>query len=83
MHGRLNARTTTSPTTSPVDRPTPPGAQTVRAAVIIHPYSVTAATSLFPQRIQGQRVQHWMKRRNGRSELLQSFEVRIVCLRGP
>jgi len=60
MHGCLNARTTTSPTTSPVDRPTSPGAQTVRggdhgAAVIICPYSVTAATSLFPERLQGQR----------------------------
>lgn len=60
MHDCLNARTTTSPTTLPVDRPTSPGAQTVRggdhgAAVIIHPYSVTAATSLFPERLQGQR----------------------------
>jgi len=59
-HDYLNARTTISPTTSPVDRPTSPSAQTVRggdhgAAVIIHPYSVTAATSPFPERLQGQR----------------------------
>ncbi len=60
MHGCLSARTTTSPATSPVDRPTSLGAQTISgddhgAAVIIHPYSVTAATSLFPERLQGQR----------------------------
>jgi len=60
MHGCLNARTTTSPTISLVDRPTSPGGQTIRggdhgAAVIVHSYSVTAATSLFPEHLQGQR----------------------------
>lgn len=60
MHGCLNARTTTLPTISPVDRPTSPGGYTVRgddygAAVIVHPYSVTATTSLFPEHLQGQR----------------------------
>jgi len=60
MHGCLNARTTTFPTISLVDRSTSPGAQTIRggnheAAVIICPYSVTAATSLFSERLQGQR----------------------------
>jgi hypothetical protein len=59
MHGCLNARTTTSPTTSPVDRPTSLGGQTVRggdhgAAVIVRPYSVTAATPPSPER-EGQR----------------------------
>jgi hypothetical protein len=58
--GAFSQGHTTFSTISPVDRPTPLGAQTVRggdyeAAVIIHPYSVIAATSLFPEHIQGQR----------------------------
>jgi len=59
-HGCVNTRFATSPTTSPIDRPTSLGGQTVHegdhgAAAIVHPYSVTVDISHFPDRLRGQR----------------------------
>lgn len=67
-HDCLSAPTTIEPTTKPLDcssslsvtLPQNRGEQTAReddheAAMTIHPYSVIAATPLFPEHLQGQR----------------------------
>ncbi len=67
-HDYLNGRTINEPIILPLDRPTLPSVtlsrdlhrQTIRggdcgAGVAAHPYSITAVTSRFPERLQGQR----------------------------